>query len=189
MKKISNLSIVWTLIAILLLLILIIQAVYSGINSDFSKILGNGWVYPMLLFVVALSCVVVFDKDGYIFKNQPFRNVIKHINSRKVFVLISVLLGALFVLSSVMVLIKGIVDSNNIESGSGKIEKVYTYSDIDSKEEKVIVLNNDKRLWISTRTESDSLNIGDKINYRYLKHNRSATDGTIIEYLAKRSAK
>ncbi|WP_205393024.1 hypothetical protein, partial [Staphylococcus aureus] len=105
------------------------------------------------------------------------------------FVLISVLLGALFVLSSAMVLIKDIVDSNNIGSGSGKIEKVYTFSDIDSKEEKVIVLNNDKRLWISTRTESDSLNIGDKINYRYLKHNRSATDGTIIEYMAKRSAK
>ncbi|WP_113622661.1 hypothetical protein [Staphylococcus aureus] len=151
--------------------------------------MGNGWVYPMLFFVVAVSCVVVFDKDGYIFKNQPFRNVIKHINSRKVFVLISVLLGALFVLSSAMVLIKDIVDSNNIGSGSGKIEKVYTFSDIDSKEEKAIVLNNDKRLWISTRTESDSLNIGDKINYRYLKHNRSATDGTIIEYMAKRSAK
>lgn len=196
MKKISNFSIVWTLVAILALLIFIIQAIYSGINSDFSKILGNGWVYPMLVLIFAMSCVWVFDNDGYIFKYQPVRNVIKHIHSHKIYVKISVILGTFFVLSSALILLKDIVDSNNVGSGSGKIEKIVFQNDVGSKEARVIVLKDDKSdksdkksLWTPEGLKSENLQIGDKLEYRYVKNNQGKINGRVIEYVAVKASK
>ncbi|HGO1493123.1 TPA: hypothetical protein ACK0CK_002755 [Staphylococcus aureus] len=193
MKKISNLSIVWGLIAILAILILAIQAIYSGLNSDFSKILGNGWVYPMLILIFAMSCVWVFDNDGYIVKYQPVRNVIKHIHSQKIYVKMSVILGTLFVLSSAIILLKDIVDSNNVGSGSGKIEKIVFQNEVGSKEARVIVLKDDKSdkksLWIPEGLKSENLQIGDKLEYRYVKINQGKINGRVIEYVAVKTSK